>query len=424
MPLRLTIGLLFVLLVASSRDGRALLAQSTIDTLNVQLSGAGSGYKIVRFTDGTMQRVDWQAEVAFDLTAVRPVQQGSLFVFDLPDYEGRIRFWGTAVDDHPVAGQTWIFDREKNVQVQGGAGTLHYSLPQERVTFIDYLLPAAFPVPPEAYRISYFGVQPADVDSVRAYIDMPAAWFFSDPYHMPGLASDPIIPGIEEPLSSEPHPMKVHVESGRLSYVHPDNEAAPVSERVSITARFLHQVQAERAVSVQARIGRPDGRHDALALYDDATHGDRLAQDGIYSGEYTLTAPGNYDVTASAQDGAGQTFEGTAFINLTIEQTRPPPAQAEQPDKTGVSPSYPNPFTAKTEIAYHLPRHATVLLRIYSMTGRLVQTLVDAKQAAGRHMVSWDGRDRQGRRVASGVYLYQLDVEGRLHTGTMVFIKE
>jgi len=46
-----------------------------------------------------------------------------------------------------------------------------------------------------------------------------------------------------------------------------------------------------------------------------------------------------------------------------------------------------------------------VALDIFDAAGRLVVTLVDEPVAAGRHPAEWDGRDRQGRLLASGTYL-------------------
>ena len=40
--------------------------------------------------------------------------------------------------------------------------------------------------------------------------------------------------------------------------------------------------------------------------------------------------------------------------------------------------------------------------------------------AAGVHEVVWDGRDDQGSRVSSGIYLYRLSVQGRMETRKMV----
>jgi len=78
------------------------------------------------------------------------------------------------------------------------------------------------------------------------------------------------------------------------------------------------------------------------------------------------------------------------------------------PERIALYPVYPNPFNPSTTINFAMPEAGNVTLRIYSLTGQLVKTLVDGKMRAGRHNVSWNGRDQAGAVVASGIYFYQL----------------
>ena len=52
-------------------------------------------------------------------------------------------------------------------------------------------------------------------------------------------------------------------------------------------------------------------------------------------------------------------------------------------------------------------------LRVFDLLGRKVVDLVDSQQARGVYQVTWDGRDAYGQRVATGVYLYRLSLDGR-----------
>jgi hypothetical protein len=78
------------------------------------------------------------------------------------------------------------------------------------------------------------------------------------------------------------------------------------------------------------------------------------------------------------------------------------------PDATYLSQNYPNPFNPTTRIAFGLSAPAHVSLRIYNAAGRLVRVLVNEERRAARYEESWDGRDSNGRRVASGIYFYRL----------------
>ena len=73
-----------------------------------------------------------------------------------------------------------------------------------------------------------------------------------------------------------------------------------------------------------------------------------------------------------------------------------------------VFPARPNPFTDATDIAYEVPSQRHVTLRIYSASGKLVRTLVDATVTQGVHRAPWNGRDQAGRVVGSGIYFVKL----------------
>ncbi|MFN0151970.1 MAG: FG-GAP-like repeat-containing protein [bacterium] len=69
----------------------------------------------------------------------------------------------------------------------------------------------------------------------------------------------------------------------------------------------------------------------------------------------------------------------------------------------------PNPFGASTTIRFRLPHRADVSLRVYSLAGRHVATLVDESREPGEHGVDWDGRDGAGRLAAAGPYVVRLE---------------
>ena len=62
-------------------------------------------------------------------------------------------------------------------------------------------------------------------------------------------------------------------------------------------------------------------------------------------------------------------------------------------------------------------------VRVYSVSGRLVRTLVSGEMEAGQHQVMWDGIDDAGRSVASGTYLVQLVARDRTDSRSMVLLK-
>jgi flagellar hook assembly protein FlgD len=68
----------------------------------------------------------------------------------------------------------------------------------------------------------------------------------------------------------------------------------------------------------------------------------------------------------------------------------------------------PNPFNPRTTIKYALPRDEQVNITIYDMRGRVVKVLVSEPKSVGTYEVIWDGVDKRGNRVSSGVYFYRI----------------
>jgi flagellar hook assembly protein FlgD len=64
-----------------------------------------------------------------------------------------------------------------------------------------------------------------------------------------------------------------------------------------------------------------------------------------------------------------------------------------------------------------------VSLKVYDITGRLVNTLVQGKVTPGVHSLSWEGKDNIGRKCASGVYFVRLMAADYKASKKMVMIK-
>jgi dipeptidyl aminopeptidase/acylaminoacyl peptidase len=83
--------------------------------------------------------------------------------------------------------------------------------------------------------------------------------------------------------------------------------------------------------------------------------------------------------------------------------------QFELPNGFALYPNAPNPFNPATLVRFSLPRAGQARLVVYNLLGQQVSVLAAGLQAAGEHVLRWDGRDVQGRPAASGVYLYRLE---------------
>lgn len=80
-------------------------------------------------------------------------------------------------------------------------------------------------------------------------------------------------------------------------------------------------------------------------------------------------------------------------------------AEVEIPGEFSLLQNYPNPFNPETEIRFQLPETSEVVVKIYNALGQEVLTLVRGAMKAGFHSITWNGKDQNGKTVASGTYL-------------------
>lgn len=87
--------------------------------------------------------------------------------------------------------------------------------------------------------------------------------------------------------------------------------------------------------------------------------------------------------------------------------------------------NFPNPFNARTQIAYTVPEpegdHYTIT--IYDLCGKRVVTLADAFHGAGSYRLQWNGCDREGQAVASGIYFLCLKNSYREQRKKMMLLR-
>ena len=112
---------------------------------------------------------------------------------------------------------------------------------------------------------------------------------------------------------------------------------------------------------------------------------------------------------------------GGAFDTLNFVSDPATPVAVEDepvPESFTLHQNYPNPFNPTTNITYTLARTERVTLRIYDAQGRLVQTLIDGTQPAGRHAVPFNAGH-----LASGSYFYRLQTTDGIQTRQMTLVR-
>lgn len=107
------------------------------------------------------------------------------------------------------------------------------------------------------------------------------------------------------------------------------------------------------------------------------------------------------------------------MVQLATSPASGPPPSA----RVELRQNHPNPFNPSTTIEYLLPSRLHVRLDVYDLSGRHVRRLVDEVQPEGENSTSWDGRDKKGHRVTSGVYLYRIHTDSGDEVRKMALLK-
>lgn len=88
------------------------------------------------------------------------------------------------------------------------------------------------------------------------------------------------------------------------------------------------------------------------------------------------------------------------------------------PTEFALKQNYPNPFNPRTTIQYELPKTTFTILKVYSVLGQEVATLVSEEQSAGLHRVEFDASS-----LATGVYFYRLYANEFVQTKKLLFLR-
>ncbi|HEY5122779.1 MAG TPA: YCF48-related protein [Ignavibacteria bacterium] len=80
--------------------------------------------------------------------------------------------------------------------------------------------------------------------------------------------------------------------------------------------------------------------------------------------------------------------------------------------------NYPNPFNAKSKIKYQISKRENVILKIFDITGREIQKLINEQLEPGIYEFIFDGSN-----LASGVYFYNLTTRNISETKKMILMK-
>ena len=134
----------------------------------------------------------------------------------------------------------------------------------------------------------------------------------------------------------------------------------------------------------------------------------------LTGGHYTITAGTEWELDENSDnDEIREEFEcegpdGPAVTSYT----------RIEPKALALFESYPNPFSDRTRISFMIPSATHVTLRVYDVTGSVVETLIDGEKASGLYSVTWNATDTN-----NGIYFYRMVADGKVFTGKVALVR-
>ena len=104
--------------------------------------------------------------------------------------------------------------------------------------------------------------------------------------------------------------------------------------------------------------------------------------------------------------------EGTPSPNSNEEDL------SENPKSFLLHQNFPNPFNPTTNIEFEVPEISDVEIRIYNVSGRLVDTILNGRKQPGEYSIVWNASH-----LASGIYFVRMTTSKRVFTRKMVLLK-
>ncbi len=162
---------------------------------------------------------------------------------------------------------------------------------------------------------------------------------------------------------------------------------------------------------------KKSGENDILASNVQYVNSNKL----VFSLYTSGMAVGEWSIVVSNPDGRQSSLAGENRLHILA----PAHVAAKNafPHEYGLMQNFPNPFNPATTIVYKLDQSEHVRLDIYSVHGEWIRTLIEEEQQPGVYTCTWEGRNRNGRQVANGLYLYGFTTDHWQQSRKMLFLK-
>jgi hypothetical protein len=134
----------------------------------------------------------------------------------------------------------------------------------------------------------------------------------------------------------------------------------------------------------------------------------------------------NNGIIKSGVDANNNAIYGTPKSqNSVFDTTTAVEVTFHEPRNFNILSNYPNPFNPETTIQFNISgnyKNPHVQIILFNAIGRKVRILVKKYIKHGKHQITWDGCDENGKEMSSGIYFYRLEING-IHIQTQKMVK-
>ena len=176
-------------------------------------------------------------------------------------------------------------------------------------------------------------------------------------------------------------------------------------------------VTAEVLDNLQVRITLSGTSSDVAGELVDASGAVVAINNSTGSNPFILTAPSAGSYTVNAGFANPSIDWGTTTVDVTVSGIDEK-LIGSNPSNFELYSNYPNPFNPSTKIRYAISKTAFTTLKVYSILGQEIATLINEEKAPGVYEVNFDGL-----KLSSGTYVYKLQAGNFIETKKMILLK-
>ncbi|HIA99769.1 MAG TPA: T9SS type A sorting domain-containing protein [Gemmatimonadetes bacterium] len=133
-----------------------------------------------------------------------------------------------------------------------------------------------------------------------------------------------------------------------------------------------------------------------------------------------ISISGSWKITATDQE---YSVESDDSPELTIDASQLGVDPIGIPQEYALHQNYPNPFNPVTTLRFDLPEKSHVIITVYDLMGKKINTLINEQMNPGYKAIQWNATNDFGQPVSAGMYLYMIQAGDFRQTRKMVLLK-